>query len=68
MFRTEAQDQDGDVPMQDSSELKSKRYMESLSKSSRRVDIAEIKLHYEEILESKNKRINSLEQKNTQFL
>jgi uncharacterized protein YdcH (DUF465 family) len=46
----------------------SKRFMESLSKNSKRLDIAEIKLGYEDMIENKNQRIKALEKKNSHFL
>ena len=46
----------------------SKRFLQSLSKNSRRVDMAELKLKYEDQLETKNERIIKLEQKNQEYL
>lgn len=46
----------------------SKKYLQSLSKNSKRVEIAELKCMYEEQLESKNSRITKLEHKNQEYL
>lgn len=54
-------DNDGDATM---STHDSKSYLTSLSKRSRAVDIAELKLKYEDQIEEKNQRILKLERKN----
>ena len=46
----------------------SKSYLKSLSKNTKTVDIAELKLKYEEQLEFKNQRILKLEKKNQEYL
>jgi hypothetical protein len=47
--------------------LSPNQYMQSLSKNSK-IDLANIKLQYEEQLEEKNQRIFRLESKNRQYL
>jgi hypothetical protein len=46
----------------------SKRFLQSLSKNSKSVDIAELKLKYEEQIDNKNQRIRKLERKNEEYL
>lgn len=65
-------DKDGDAQMS-SDNLEnifsnSKGYIKSLSKHSKMVDLAELKLKYEQQLEDKNQRIANLETKNQKYL
>ena len=51
-----------------SSLVKADSYLKVVSKSSRSIEIAELKLRYEEQLEEKNQRISKLEAKNYHYL